>query len=605
MAHIICRKEDGYYVCGNNSYGQLALGNTQTKYDLTKLSVTGIKRIIPIENTTYVLKEDNSLWACGENGYCQVNSSSSTRSVTTLTKQTTDVLEVLGGYKGCFIVKADGVYARGWNTSGQLGINSTNNGSNYTKVSGIASNEIKKLYATNESTFILKRDNTLWATGLNTSGQLGLGTTTNVKVFTQVPDMDNVKEVYVGYQTTLVLKNDGTLWGCGKNDKGQLGFGNSTALTSFAQIPDMTNIKDVWAGTTVYVLKNDGTLWGCGGNDKGQLGLGNTVNKNTFIQILDEVKEIKSKSNSIFAIKTDGSVVATGYAYNGVLGIESEVNFVNTFTPVVGLDGVDIEQFIPNNACAVKDKNGNIYECGEKVLTLTSGTSLFYAYSFTNSNETALEIITKEGVKFLIKSEDKYYTVKNEVLEETTADDFIKSGVAIRELNTNINLLPSKFKLITNNTFYKSIILEGLAKNKFMAVYEDSKEIPEAVSIANVTIKNSTIDGGIIKVLLSADGGQTYYTIKDGEFQKVPIVIPSGFVADFTEAQKEQWEEAKDVILENGIDLTSGENVIDFSKFGLTYKRLKFKYAIVMKVDGTESKAFPTSVGITYKQASS
>ena len=89
------------------------------------------------------------------------------------------------------------------------------------------------------------------------------------------------------------------------------------------------------------------------------------------------------------------------------------------------------------------------------------------------------------------------------------------------------------------------------------------------------------------------------------ELKNQGIVIPKGFVADFTEAQKEQWEKAKDVILENGIDLTSGDNIIDFSKFGLTYKRLKFKYAIVMKVDGAESKAFPTSVSITYKQASS
>ena len=76
-----------------------------------------------------------------------------------------------------------------------------------------------------DNSLILKNDGTLWGTGDNQYGQLGLGDTTNRNTFTQITtNTDNVKSVYCGGSHAFILKNDGTLWGCGRNDYGQLGL---------------------------------------------------------------------------------------------------------------------------------------------------------------------------------------------------------------------------------------------------------------------------------------------------------------------------------------------------------------------------------------------
>ena len=95
---------------------------------------------------------------------------------------------------------------------------------------------------------------------------------------------------------TLILKNDGTLWGSGCNNYGQLGLGDTTNRNTFTQVTTNVNdIKSIYCGDYHnFILKNDGTLWGCGRNDCGQLGLGNGDNKYTFTQVTTNTGDIKS-----------------------------------------------------------------------------------------------------------------------------------------------------------------------------------------------------------------------------------------------------------------------------------------------------------------------
>ena len=94
---------------------------------------------------------------------------------------------------------------------------------------------------------------------------------------------------------SLILKNDGTLWGTGDNYYGSLGLGDSSHRYTFTQVTTNTNnIKSVCCGGSyTIILENDGTLWGCGHNPHGQLGLGDGYNRATFTQITTNADNVK------------------------------------------------------------------------------------------------------------------------------------------------------------------------------------------------------------------------------------------------------------------------------------------------------------------------
>ena len=75
---------------------------------------------------------------------------------------------------------------------------------------------------------ILKTDGTLWATGLNSAGQLGDGTNTDRHTPVEIMTVSDVASVSAGGRHTMIIKTDGSLWATGGNSSGQLGIGDTT-----------------------------------------------------------------------------------------------------------------------------------------------------------------------------------------------------------------------------------------------------------------------------------------------------------------------------------------------------------------------------------------
>jgi alpha-tubulin suppressor-like RCC1 family protein len=176
----------------------------------------------------------------------------------------------------------------------------------------------------NYHTLALRTNGTVWVAGLNTSNQLGDGTTTQKNSFEQLTGLSGMTQVTAAWYDSYALKNDGTLWGWGGNFSGELATGNASAQSTPVAISGLTGrVTQVSAGAYhVLALKSDGTVWAWGSNSNGQLGNGTTTDSHTPVQVtgLSNIVAIAAGAYHSLAIKADGSVWGWGFNTNGQVG---------------------------------------------------------------------------------------------------------------------------------------------------------------------------------------------------------------------------------------------------------------------------------------------
>ena len=328
--HTFILKNDGsLWSCGLNSYGQLGNGINGGNSGCSQVN-NDVKQVACGGYHTFILKNDGSVWATGINTNGNLGLGDTTNRVV-FTQVTTninnDVKQIAcGDNDHTFILKTDGsLWSCGYGNSGQLGLGDTNTKTTFTQVTTNINNDVKQVICGGQHTFILKNDGTVWATGLDGNGQLGLGGTAKRTIFTQV-NIDDVKQVSCGRYHTFILKNDGSLWSCGYNYYGGLGLGHTSNRLTFTQVTTNINndVKQVACGWYhTFIIKNDGSVWACGLNDEGQLGLGtNDTNAHSrFTQVTtninNDVKEVFCGEAHTFILKNDNSVLGCGYNDGG------------------------------------------------------------------------------------------------------------------------------------------------------------------------------------------------------------------------------------------------------------------------------------------------
>ncbi|AEC01406.1 fimbrillin family protein [Parasphaerochaeta coccoides] len=344
--HTMILKNNGtLWATGYNGAGQLGVGdqNNRTMPVQVKAStdpndfMTDVKEVSTGATHTMILKKDGTLWATGANQYGQLGDDT-TANKSTPVQVMPDVAAVSAGLNYTMILKTDGtLWAIGFNSFGQLGVGDQNNRTTPVQVMP----DVAAVSATVIYTMILKTDGTLWATGNNYSGQLGIGNNENKSTPMQVSSMgSDVAAVSGGDIFTMILKKDGTLWATGDNTYGQLGVDEATTYTTNIPVQVkgsggvgvMTDVAAVsTGGSHAMILKKDGTLWATGNNTTGQLGLGNNENKNTPVLVMPDVAAVSTGASTTMILKKDGTLWATGLNDEGQLG---DNTIVNTNTPV-------------------------------------------------------------------------------------------------------------------------------------------------------------------------------------------------------------------------------------------------------------------------------
>jgi len=269
------------YMWGSNDAGQLGRGNTSDSFEIQKISVGDISKVVTTPSG--INNELSSVFA---------------------------------------LTDSNKLYGWGYNLYGQLG-----DGTNTDKLSPTLINvggedviDVKTISSTGH-TLALTSTNKVYSTGRNVDGQLGLSDNTDRNVFTVIPSLvgkvvDQI-EVSGGYWTGSVYletgvsyfkttENNGSVYACGYNLDGELG--DNTVVSK--NIPTIMNhnfvaepakklyINSNGAANGFFISTND-IVFGWGWNNVGQVGDGTVIDVLSPTQIRVDVKDIFNFSNGV------------------------------------------------------------------------------------------------------------------------------------------------------------------------------------------------------------------------------------------------------------------------------------------------------------------
>ncbi len=341
--HSMGLKSDGtLWAWGLNDYGQLGDGTMIGKNSPEQIgNENNWRTIAPSGHFTHCIKSDGTLWAWGANSDGELGDG------TTIAKSSpvqigtdNDWVTVIGGGDfHCLALRSNGtLWSWGYNYFGQLGDGTTVNNSTPQSISTTQNNWLNTAAGFNH-TVSLKSDGTLWAWGMNNSGQLGDATSINKTCPVQITNEHKWTSITTGGDHTLSLKSDGTLWAWGANYNGQLGDGTIVDKNSPVQIGSDNKWISISAGFYHSLgLKSDGTLWAWGLNNSGQLGDGTFVNKLNPVQIGSDNKWVSvcgggdwytTGSYYSVGLKSDGTLWAWGNNVFGQLGDGTVIAKIN------------------------------------------------------------------------------------------------------------------------------------------------------------------------------------------------------------------------------------------------------------------------------------
>jgi alpha-tubulin suppressor-like RCC1 family protein len=303
-AHSCAIKANGALWCwGANDKGQLGDGSTIGKNSPIEVTALGssVVSISAGQAHTCARKADGTLWCWGLNDAGQLGIGTTSNSLVPLQVSSlgASVASVSAGYAHTCAVKADGtLWCWGSNNWGQLCDFTNKNRISPIQVTQLGA-PVSSVAASVYHTCAVKADATLSCWGLDSSGELGDGTTGGNGKSWPVP-VTALGAAVVSVAGTCAIVTDGTLWcwGGGKVCPAQVS-GLSGAVTEVSagwHTCAITTDGTAWCGVMSSPAKVDGldgtvtalavgssnacartsagTLWCWGGNGSGQLGDG-------------------------------------------------------------------------------------------------------------------------------------------------------------------------------------------------------------------------------------------------------------------------------------------------------------------------------------------
>lgn len=316
--HTVALKNDGtVWAWGDNSHGQLGIGNTEDK--TTPVRVSGLAGLTVTAvaaggNHTLALISNGTVWAWGDNSHGQLGDNTVTdRSTPVMVNGLANVTAVAAGEKhSAALINGGTMRTWGANNYGQLGNESDTDSRTPIQVKCTVNGQVQAmdtksitLAATASSTNDYYKGMRInisggWqGTGIITkyTGSTRKATVTwanppteisgNKVYYYAITTLSSITDIACGNNHTLAINSDGTAWLWGYNGFGQLGDGTTVSKSVPTRASGLSDICGIDGGEWHSIfLKNDGTVYACGRGDHKQAGSGSAK-----ISTASQVKE--------------------------------------------------------------------------------------------------------------------------------------------------------------------------------------------------------------------------------------------------------------------------------------------------------------------------
>lgn len=164
----------------------------------------------------------------------------------------------------------------------------------------------------------------LYVWGLNTSGQLGNNTITNVSSPTVIMAGTSFQQISPGDTFWVALDGLGRAWANGVGTSGQLGDNSITSKSTPVQVAGNRTFSKISAGAgyAAAIQASDGIAYCWGLGTSGQLGDGTILSKSSPVAVLfgRSFVDIKCSGATTYAMESDGTIWAWGLGTSGQIG---------------------------------------------------------------------------------------------------------------------------------------------------------------------------------------------------------------------------------------------------------------------------------------------
>ena len=375
-----------------------------------------------------------------------------------------------------------------------------------------------------EYTALLTKNGKVFAAGDNREYLIGDGSSSSYDrlVWTELTNLSNIVklEFATEFGQGMALDASGKLFVVGENSAGQLGIGTTSDQRIWVE--SASDVEDFYPfyNDFTYIKKKDGTVWGAGknvttsGGGHSQLGQGSdaTSNYSTWVQIpeltgLDSIVYhfySSAVSYNYFAKMKDGSVKALGYNENGQFNTGNS-NPVSVWTDTGMTDVKDLQISLRGTVVVALKNDGTLWGNGTNTGIFNNGTAVAEtSWTQIESGVSRFMLMGYGNILYIEKTDGTIHAIGdntngqlgNGLVTSIDTRSFYNTGLSdIKEFYSNtygssVYFLTNDGRLIVAGSNSNGSIGAGSVTNQstFLEVLTDIKEIDIGIGYGNITV---------------------------------------------------------------------------------------------------------------------